>query len=224
MRGLKYIFNSWKRMSVFLTVFTAVLGAAFAVLPFVMHQPPGDEDYIFPKTFMFFASVFMTTMGMICGCRDLAMNKLVRSLPIAKELYTRAVPTFIVILSAGLTVVLTGAYFVFLSIIGAEAGQFSDTLIIGAVLCGSVLIFMPLFVHFAGGGLLGIYPPIMAVTGVMLFCGKEVQQNGFGIPLPVSAAVFAAVMILGSEWAFWISAVKFRRTDVKINNVNIMNN
>lgn len=215
-RGLTYIFKSWLRFPKGLIAGTAVIAAAFMVLPFVMHEPLGEDDYMFPKIFLFMSGIFMTNMGILCGCRDLGANKLTPSMPIAKSMYTRSAPMFIVILGVGTPLVLLCAYFIFLGIIGAETVQFSDTLLMGAVVCGPLLIFMPLLARVPGGGLFGMYPSVLPVVLLMLFCGNEKKINGFGVPLPISAGIFAAVLVLGTVWAFWISAVKYKKSDVKV--------
>lgn len=217
-RGLKYIFKSWWRFgSGGLTIGSVTIAAVMGVLPFIMHKPIGDEEYMFPNIFLFFAGVFVTCTGVIGGCRDLAFNKLARLFPIARELYTRSAPVFILICGVGVPAALMCAYFIFLTIIGAEAAQFSDTLIVGAIMCGALLIFMPLCVNKPAGGLLGMYPSVLPITAVMLLSGKETKMNGFGVPLPISAAVFAGAVMIGAIFAFWISAVNFGKSEVKGN-------
>lgn len=215
-RGLTYIFKSWGRFSAWALVLTVVIAAAFAVLPFVMHVPILDSEYLFPKIFLFFGSVFVTSLGVICGCRDLAGNKLLPSMPIAKALYTRAAPMFVVILSAGTSLVLLCAYFIFLGVKCAGIEQYSDTLLMGALVCGPLLFLMPLWVRVPAGGLLGMYPSVLPVVVLMLVCGSEKRRCGFDVPLPISAGIFAAVLVLGTVWAFWISAVKYKKDDVKV--------
>lgn len=205
-----------------MTVVTVVIAVVIAVLPFVMHEPLGEDDYMFPKIFISVDGVFVTSMGILCGCRDFGANKLAPSMPIAKAMYTRSAPMFIVILGAGTSLVLLCAYFIFLGVIGAETVQFSDTLLMGAAVCGPLLIFMPLLARVPGGGLIGMYPSVLFVIVLMFVCGKEKKLYGFDVPLPISAGIFAAVLILGTVWAFWISAVNYRKCDAKVYNTEIV--
>lgn len=222
-RGLKYIFKSWRRFgSGWFAVFCLALAAVMGALPFIMHEPMGDEDYMFPKAFLFFAGLFVTCMGVVCGCRDLALNKLTRSTPIAKELYTRSAPMFVLICDVGVSLVMMCAYFIFLTIIGAEAAQFSDTLMSGAIICLPQLIFMPLCMSKPAGGLWAMYPSILPFIAVMLIGGNKFKLNGFGVPLPIAAAVFAGAVILGAVLVFWISAVSYKKSEVKVYSTEIV--
>lgn len=217
MRGLKYCFSSWARLPKLLIVITYVLSLGAEVLPFAVHEPLGDNEYLAPKIFVFFGAVFFACMFAIGGCRDLSMNKLVRSMPIAKELYTRSVPIFMVFDVVIQTVIMLG-YFLFLYLKGAEATQYSDTLIMGAIVLGSMMIFLPLFAAKPAGGLVALYPTMIPILLVMLFCGKERKLWGFGVPLTIAAAVYAGVLVIGIVWAFWISAVLFKKRNVTVYN------
>lgn len=202
--------NSWKRMPKSLTIFVGVLTLAAEVLPFVFHEPLGEEDYMFPKIFLFFGMVIFVCMFAIASGGEMSMNKFVRSMPMAKELYTRSAPMFIV-MSVGVQTIIMGAYFVFLGIKGAEATQFSDTLILGAVVCGSMMLFMPVTFPVPMGGLLGMYA-VFAPIGITLFMlKKDVKLYGFNAPLPLAIGIFAAALILGAVWAFKISEARFRK-------------
>lgn len=210
MRGLRFMLNSWKRMPKGLTIFVGVLTLAAEVLPFVFHEPLGEEDYMFPKIFLFFGMVIFVCMFAIASGGEMSMNKFVRSMPMAKELYTRSAPMFIV-MSVGVQTIIMGAYFVFLGIKGAEATQFSDTLILGAVVCGSMMLFMPVTFPVPMGGLLGMYA-VFAPMGITLFMlKKDVKLYGFNAPLPLAIGIFAAALILGTVWAFKISEARFRK-------------
>lgn len=220
MRGLRFMLNSWKRMPKGLTIFVGVLTLAAEVLPFVFHEPLGEEDYMFPKIFLFFGMVIFVCMFAIASGGEMSMNKFVRSMPMAKELYTRSAPMFIV-MSVGVQTVIMGAYFVFLGIKGAEATQFSDTLILGAVVCGSMMLFMPVIFPVPMGGLIGLYATLVPIIMLALFADKSVKLNGFGAPLPLAVGIFVGVLILGTVWAFKISEAGFRkRRAVVYNSLN----
>lgn len=217
MKGLKFLFASWKKMPVFFWLGLG-MSAVFAVLPFVMHETLGSEDYLYPKIFLFFPSFFMAEIGLICGCRDIAANKLVRSFPIAKELYTKAVPTFILILTLGLSIVVMLAYFVFLGIIGAEECQFADTLIIAALIIVPELVFSPFFTLIPGGGAIMIYF-VMAPTVVMSFVGTHTLMfKGFGLPLWAAALIFTAATAVSVVLLYRIAAWRYIKSNIKINN------
>lgn len=215
MRGFKFMLNSWKRMPKALIFFAALLVAAIEIFPFVFHEPIGKDDYFFPKVFLSFGAVFVMCFFGIAVSGELTANKLVRSMPIAKELYTRSVPMVIVLCEAAQTVVMLG-YFVFLGAKGAELTQFSDTLIIGAIVSGSALLVMPAAYTVPMGTLLGLYLNIAPVGVFIMLLKKETKLNGLNAPLPLAIGVYAAALVIGSVWAFWISGVRFKRSNVKV--------
>ena len=217
MKGLKFLFQSWRKMTAFFWIGIA-LSLVFAVLPFIFNEEFSTEDYLFSKMFVFFPSFFMTELGLICGCRDIAANKLVRSFPIAKDLYTRSVPEFVMILTLGVSAVTVTAYFIFLGIIGADAAQFADTLIIGAMVIAPELIMSGFFANIPGGGVLGVYVVALPFVLISTIGGNTVMRTGFGVSVltavlifAVSVAVSTAVMFVAANW-------RYRKSNVKIYN------
>lgn len=218
MKGLKFLFDSWKKMPFFFW-FGIVFSLAFAVLPFVFHNDTSAEEYMFPKMFIFFPAFFMTEMGLICGCRDIAANKLVRSFPIAKELYTKSVPALVLILTLGVSAVTVTAYFIFLGIIGADASQFADTLIIGAFIIAPELITSVLFSHIPGGGLFCVYAAAVPIVLIATIGGDTIMRKGFGVPVLPAAVIFAAVVAVSAVLMFVIAKWRYQKSNVKINTV-----
>lgn len=215
MRGLKLLFKSWYNMRAFFWI-AIVLSLAGGSLPFFMHEALGSEDYIMPKMFIFFPMIMFTELGLICGCQNICANRLMRSVPIAKELYTRAVPTFIIILTVGVSAVFVIAYFIFLGVIGAEEQHFSDTLVCGVIFFLPMLVLSPLAARVPGGGLMAIYAVFLPVFIVIFIGGDKLKETGFGLPLWAAAAIFAAVLAVGIVFAFWISAVRYKKSNIKI--------
>ncbi len=217
MKGLKFLFKSWIKMPFFFW-FSIIFSAAFLVLPFVLHEEVGSEDYLAPKMFLFFPSMFMSELGLICGCRDIAANKLVRSFPIAKELYTRSVPAFVMLITLGISAVSVGAYFIFLGIIGAEAVQFSDVLIIGAIICFSQLLVSSFLTTMLGGGVLAVYFVAAPMVAITVMDSKNLTHSGFGVPVWAAVLIFVAAAAAGTVLLFAISARRYKTLNVKINN------
>lgn len=218
MRGLKILFKSWLGMRFFFW-FSIVLTVGSMMFVFIFNEAPGADDYLPQKLFVGFPSLICTELGLICGCRNLPANKLVRSMPIAKELYSKAVPTFIVILTLGVSAVMITPYFIFLGVIGAEECQFSDTLVCMLFFVIPMLIISPFVARIAGGGVLVVYAVIIPILALVLIGGKTVQANGFGLPIGAAAALLAGAVAAGTVFAYWISALLFKRSNVKINNV-----
>ncbi|MDE6725212.1 MAG: hypothetical protein K2J79_06370, partial [Ruminiclostridium sp.] len=157
-------------------IFLILFSMAIEVLPFVFHENLGSEDYLFPKAALFFASMILTAITAIIILRDLLGNKLVHSLPISKKLCTRSIPTFTAFLILGLSIVFIGVYFVFLGSINAETAQYSDTLIMGAAICGSLLFFSSVLMqNFAGIIVLG-YVASLPTIALILLSDDTVKQ------------------------------------------------
>ncbi len=221
MKGLRFLFDSWKKMP-FLFWFSITVSLASAVMPFIFRNEPSAEEYMFPKMFIFFPTFFMTEMGLICGCRDIAANKLVRSFPIAKELYTKSVPIFIMLVTLGFSAVTVTAYFIFLGIIGADASQFADTLLIGTFIIAPELIVSILFSNIPAGGVACVYvaaPPVVLISTIG---GDTVMRTGFGVPLPAAVLISAAAVAASAVLMFIIARRRYLKSNVKINNI-IMN-
>lgn len=215
MRGLKFMMTSWRRIPKLLIVTIILITLGSFVLPFVFHERLGNNDYMFPKVFLFFGCMIFLCLFSIASSGDFTMNKLVRSMPIAKEMYTRSMPMLILI-CMGVQIVIMLVYFVFLAIICAEPTQYTDTLILGAIVCGSVLAFMPFAFSVYMGGLLGMYAVFAPIVITLLLLKKDVKLYGFNAPLPLAVGIFAATLILGSIWAFWIGKVRYMRSKVKV--------
>lgn len=214
MKGLKFLFNSWRSMSFFFW-FAAVFSLAFAVLPFFFHEAHGGEDYLFPKIFIFFPSFMMAEIGLICGCRDIAANKLVRSFPIAKELYTKSVPLYVLLLTLGISAIVMAAYFIFLGIIGAEECHFADTLLISALFIAPMLITSAFFASVPGGGLLCVYAAALPIVLIATVGDDTVMRDGFGYSFPAAALISAALIAAGAALMFLIVRRRFRTSNFR---------
>lgn len=204
-----------------------VVSIGFALVSFLGSANFDDDEYMFSNIFIYMPSFFLIEIGLICGTRDIAANKLVRSFPIAEELYSRSVPIFIIILTLGVSAVAVAAYFIFLGIIGAEPAQFADTLVIGAVICAAELIISPFFAMYTAGGILVMYCVLILVWAFIFIleklCGIAVMQNGFGIPLWAAALIFAAAAAAGSALTFVIAKRRFKKSNIKINGMMTYN-
>ena len=221
MKGLKFLFQSWRKMTFFFW-FGIVFSLVMAVLPFIFHNETSAEEYMFPKIFIFVPAFFMAEIGLICGCRDIDANKLVRSFPIAKELYTKSVPVFVMILTLGVSAITMTAYFIFLGIVGADAAQFADTLIIGAIVTAPELIASGFLANVPGGGLLGVYVVVLPIVLIATIGGDTVMRTGFGVPVLTAVLIFAVSVAVSTVLMFVIARWRYQKSNIKINNM-IMN-
>lgn len=215
MRGLKLLFKEWisSPSAFWLGI---VFGVAGGLLPFLMHEEYGNEDYLMPKLFIMMPILMVTEVGLITGCRSLVSNRLMRSAPIAKELYTRSMPLFASILCVGTLIIVLIAYFIFLGVKGAESCHYSDTLICAAVICLPVLMSSPLAELIPIGGLYVVYFGFPFWTLVVVIGGDKLHSTGFGAPLWLAALIFAASLIMGIGFMSWLCNNRFRKSNVKI--------
>ncbi len=217
MREMRFLWNSWARLPKGLTIFIIISTLAAQVSPFVFHEQLGDEDYMFPKCFLFFGMMIFVCVFAIAVSGDLS-SRFARSLPTARALYTRCVP-LVIVMSAGVQTLIMCVYFVFLGAKGAEITQYSDTLIIGAIVCFSLMVFMPVFFLIPMGGLLGLYVTDAPIILVMQLLDKNVKMNGFNVPLPLAVGIYVGAFAVGTAWAFFISKARFGKTKLAANTV-----
>ena len=97
MGGVKFLFEGWRKASIFQRIFSLLFAVGTALMPFLNHEKLGSDDYLFPKFFIFVPAIFLMTITIAFGFCDLSA-KLVRSFPFAKQLYTKSVPLFTIIL------------------------------------------------------------------------------------------------------------------------------
>lgn len=212
MRGLRYIFNSIKRTWIAILI-SSTFGIAIAILPFVFHEDLGSENYIFPKAFLVFTALYFAGITIMIGCRDISQNKLAPSYPIAREMYTKSVPIFISLMTTISMFIFIGVYFIFLWSISAETVQFSDTLMIACITCGTFFLCAPILIKIQVGVISAIYISIIPLVGIVMFAGAE--SDGFELPIWISAVIFIGVIIVGTAWTFVISKVLYRHRSVK---------
>lgn len=175
----------------------------------------GSEDYLMPMAFLpivpYCVLVMATTVGFVSinGCR------LIRSSPIAKELYTRSVPLFIIGLTLGSLVIAVGVFFVVVMAHGASAAFFSDTLIFMGIGSGINIISYSLLSRMMFGGVIGVYLTFPYV-GMILMLSDDIKHNGFGLPVWVSALIFAGALIVSSVISFIVCGIYFRKLNFKM--------
>ncbi len=214
MRGLEYLFKSWLRCKwcVFITV---VLFVGLLVVCCVGREELGSEDYLMSMAFLpivpYCVLVMATTVGFVSinGCR------LIRSSPIAKELYTRSVPMFIIGLTLGSLVIAVGVFFVVVMAHGGSAAYLSDALIFMAIGSGMNIIGYSLLSRMMFGGIIGVYVTMFPYVGIILMLGEDIKHNGFGLPVWVSALIFAGAVIVSSAISFIVCGIYFRKLNFK---------
>lgn len=214
MTGLKYLLNSLKMQK--LAWISAAAFAAFSALPYVLSEPFGSDEYLYPKMALFFVPASLECIVMVLLSLELNGNKAVRALPISRELFTRSLPILQIIMCYGLPLVLMGGYMLFLGAHGCGVREFSDTLIIGAVICFLTLLVSTLFENVQLGGLSVVYLVVLPVIGASELLPQKLKSEGFNIPLGAAISAFALSAVLSSAFCFWQSKVKFTKSNVRI--------
>ena len=214
MTGLKFLFKSW-----FKYIWTVLFGAAIfigvTVLGCVAKEDMGSEDYLTSRAFLQLSVYGILTMASILGFVNLNGNKLIRSAPVAKELYTKSVPMFVIILTLIPTVISNGAYFISLAADGAPAAYYSDTLLCMAVQSALNIISFSLLSRVTLGGLLSIYVNMMPYIALLLFIGEDKKCSGFGLPVGTSLLIFAGAVVIASAIAFIVNGIFFKKLNFK---------
>lgn len=222
MRLLLGFFRRYPFAAVVFPVFEIVLTA----ISFIFNEPLGSEDYLMPKLFLLYPGLFMSIIIIVLMYGELGANKLIRSMPIAKRLFTRALPLLISAMIIGLQAAVIIAYMIFLAVTGQGVSHFSDTLVVGSVYCFGAAVFAPFTVgnSLSGGGkvmgalLIYIFMPFLMIITL----GDEVlSTGGFGVALPVAAVMFIGVAALGTYWIFYICSKNYRSEKSLPQSVNI---
>ncbi|MCM1300040.1 MAG: hypothetical protein NC228_10800, partial [[Eubacterium] siraeum] len=209
-----FLANSLLKFPKWVSALLILIALAMTVLPFIAHEPIGEDDYMSPKIFIFFPSIVSAIPILTALSSDLSGNKFARSMPISRVLYTRSLPAAVSAVTAGLSTLVMLAYFVFLAAIDAELSQFSDTLIIGSAACAGMLLAAPTLMKIPAGGLLMIYAAGLPIGALMLLTDSEKKITGFGVPLYLSVIIYVLAVAGGTAWAFYISSRDYRRNDV----------
>lgn len=214
MTGLKYLLNSL-RMQKFVWISAAAF-ALLATLPYVASEPFGSEEYLYPKIALFLGPLAFELIVMTFLSVELNGNKAVRALPISRELFTRSLPILQIIISYVLPLALMGGYMAYLKARGCGEGEYSDTLIIGSVVCFLTLFVGKLFENISFGWLSVMYLVILPVIGAAGFLPQKLKSEGFNIPLGAAISVFALSFLLSSAFCFFVSKLNFTKSNVKI--------
>lgn len=207
MQGLKFLFRSWAKW-VWSVVITVLLCGGLTAVACIFNENIGSEDYIYPKFCLQIGVLGAIVILVICGCNDLNNNRLIRSCPIAKELYTKSLPLFIIIMTIGLTVITNGIYFIVLAANGADTAHYSDTLIFAAKNVAVTIIAFSFLSRINFGGIMGIYLFVFEV--VFIF-----EQTGLGLTLPAAVLIFAAAVVISVAASFAITSLLFRKKNFK---------
>lgn len=214
--GIGIIIKSLLRIPKTAFFFMGIFALGGVVLPYVAHVDIGSDEYLFPKICIFFPCAELTELLAIMFLRDFISNKWIRSAAIAKELFTRSLPACIAVSTAGLSTLLMGAYFVFLNSINAQAGQYSDTLVLGAVILGSLLFFSPILIQTLVGTATMMYAAFLSIAALILLVGDERKMFGFGVPLNFAVIMFLLAVVLGTVWCFFYCSYKYKKSDCKL--------
>ncbi|MDE7192691.1 MAG: hypothetical protein K2O14_01865 [Oscillospiraceae bacterium] len=214
MKGLEYLFKSWFRRK-WSVIITAALFVGLLVICCVGTNELSSEDYLMPMAFLPLVPYCVLVIAMSVAFISINGCRLIRSSPIAKELYTRSVPMFIIGLTLGSMAVAVGVFFTFITIWGASAAFFSDALIFMAIGCGVNIIGYSLLSRVMFGGIFGVYLTMFPYIGFILALSSDIKHNGFGLPVWASALIFAGAVIVSSAVSFIVCGVLFRKLNFK---------
>ncbi len=219
MNDIKYILNRISKR-----FYAPLIGAALDILimAMIIFVPVEDEaDYLAYKLMSQAGVIIFAMMSALGIIHDVSNGKLMRSSPIAKKLYTRAVPLYGITITLLPSIFNAAVYFIFILITDKNMSDFSDILLwSGAVdfwyFCLSTAamnleqkygIFLMLYSYF----------PIF-LTALPVF--KEFMKNGFGLPVHISLFIFLALILAGCAAALTLSRILYFKTNPSFSNQN----
>ncbi len=212
MKGFKYLLKRGITPKRLIWMIVSVVAMLVPVI--VFHEPIGSEDYISCKLMMSFVSFLAFYIPMTYLGNELVGNRLVRSMPISKEIRTVGIPLYCTIVFTAIEMLYILPYSVFIFVTGQEMYHIADMLILSAimlavtVLCGTV----GLNVRF---GFLSVYIFMVLCFSVGLLPDKSFSENGFGLPLWEAALIYVGAIAVSLIMSRIICQIYYKKSDFK---------
>ena len=185
----RFLFARLFKRSVCCTIFMSALllfGAAFAFIPF---DEMGGEDYLIGPLMSGYMPLFGCCIAFMFLSADISGNRLMRSCPAAKALYTRGLTGICTAFGTASAAILLGARAAVLAVSGGNMNVLSDVMI--SLSAAFVLMaFIPVISMLRYGMLALIYLPMWNMLSI-LFITKDTIRNGFGAPMWAAALIMA---------------------------------
>lgn len=193
-----------------------LLYVAMIVLLMFLNEPCGSEDYLMCKMVLCIGVDILPMVIAIFLCSDITGNRLLRSSPIAKTLFTGAVPIFFTLLIGVMMVVANLSLNIAWKVLGTlTPGQTADTLIITGAFAAFYIICLSLFSVLRYGMVLCTYSLIIPSFSGMIFATNDALAFGFGLTVPAAAAIFCGAILLAMAVSMLICNLAYRKFNFK---------
>ncbi len=212
MNDIKYILNRISNR-----FYAPLVGAALDILimSLIVFVPVEDEaDYLAYKLMSQLGVIIFAMMSAVGIIHDVSNGKLMRSSPIAKKLYTRAIPLYGITVTLIPSIFNAAVYFIFIFVTGKNISDFSDMLLwSGAVDFWYISISAVAMNLEHKYGFLLIFYSYLPVFLIALPVFKGVMKNGFGLPVHISLLICLAFIAAGCAAALVLSRILYFKTN-----------
>lgn len=186
----RFLFARLFKRAVGCTIFMSVLLLFGAACAFILFDEMGGEDYLLGPLMSGYMPLFGCCMAFMFLSADIAGNRLMRSCPAAKALYTRGLTGVCTAFGAAGAAITLGTRAAVLAVSGGSMDVLSDMMI--ALSAAFVLMaFVPVISMLRYGMFALIYLPMWDMLSIM-FITKDTIKNGFGMPIWAAALIMAA--------------------------------
>lgn len=193
------------------TIFLCVmmlLGVGAAFVPF---DGKGSDEYLLGVMICGYIPLFVCCLAFMLVSADVSGNRLMRSCPAAKALYTRGLTGACTLLCAVCAALTLGTRAAVTAVSGGDMSVLSD-LMLELSLSFVLAAFVPLISMIRYGMIALIYLPMFEMLNAM-FLSKDIMDNGFGAPIWAAALIMAGSIAVSAA----LSTVLCRLSYAKMN-------
>lgn len=209
----RFLFTRLFKRTVGLTIFLCVmllLGVGAAFVPF---DGKGSDEYLLGAMICGYIPLFVCCLAFMLVSADVSGNRLMRSCPAAKALYTRGLTGVCTLLCAVCAALALGARAAVTAVSGGDMSALSD-LMLEISLSFVLAAFVPMISMIRYGMIALIYMPMFEMLNAM-FLSKNIMENGFGAPLWAAALIMAGSIAVSTALSRLLGALVYSKMNFK---------
>lgn len=203
------LFGCYVGRTIFLCVML-LLGVGAAFIPF---DGKGSDEYLLGAMISGYIPLFVCCLAFMLVSADVSGNRLMRSCPAAKALYTRGLTGVCTILCAVCAALALGARAAVTAVSGGDMSALSD-LMLELSLSFVLAAFVPMISMLRYGMIALIYLPMFEMLNAM-FLSENIMDNGFGAPLWAAALIMAGSAAVSAVLSRALSALVYSKMNFK---------
>ncbi len=217
MRAMRFILNRFFRFWALLLVMLGIHIAMLAAVMIFHADLSGDDasDYLICKLFALIPMTFAVLLHMLFLSAQTTGCRLVRSMPMAAVLYTKAMPALLVAVTLCYALLTVIPYSVFIFVTERELCNISDMLIMTAIQC--------LYLNISGSVILSVNSMTTAFVAAyflpMIFFGAAGffidWGSSLGVPLWGAVLIFVGAFAVGGAVSAIICRIMYYKSDFK---------